>query len=139
MQKLRDQTRTDVKRWAEYQRRQATGNLLLGWYVIRRGLWVRYVGGSEVLIRKVPVGTYGQITHRFSKRSNGLCWVLWTNWQAPVVCDIDSLEPVVGAPIGQPRDHLRKWLRQCRAMDRVWRAEREQEMRSAGRTVDDCS
>lgn len=135
---LRFKTRADVSWWAEHRRELEAGALLLRRYVVRRGLWVRYLRSTEVLIRKVPVGTYGQISGTFGRRSN-LCWVLWTTDSWPVCCDIESLEPLVGTPIGQPRDHLRKWLRLVRAKARVPVAEEERERREADSQLQDRS
>lgn len=138
MRMLRFKTRADVSWWAEHRRELETGALLLRRYVVRRGLWVRYLRLTEVLIRKVPVGTYGQISnaHGLGRK---LCWVLWTTDSWPVYCDIESLEPVVGTPIGQPRDHLRKWRRRVRAKERVLVAEEEQERREADGQLKDRS
>jgi hypothetical protein len=79
---------------------------------LRRGFWVRYIGGRGQLQQPVPFGTYGQVMS-----TAGPTYVLFDHMARPLAIRNDLVEVVPAPPPHHRRGHLRE-------VERKWKARR---------------
>ena len=88
------------------------------WPRLRRGFWVRYIGGRGELQQPVPFGSYGQVV-----ATAGPIYVLFDHLRRPLSVRPDLVEVVPAPPPNHRRWHLRQVERRWKAIRRaraVW-------------------
>ncbi len=132
---MMNKTKTDVTTsagiqlmyWLDRVQRSALGVLHERTPVVRRGQWVRFVGNpSSVRMphRQPPrCGAYGQVAGLLGR---GALIVVFVGTRCYAQVRAADVEPLVGTPVGCPRDHLRRF-RRCTEAHR--RAEERAESR----------
>ena len=87
--------------------------------IVRLGQWVRFVGDPSVVQTNGPLRrwAYGQVLYRW--RGGGLITVIFLGSKTFANLRAADVEPLVGTPIGRPRDHLRRFKRLQKARQRT--------------------
>jgi len=119
-----------MKNWLDRVERIALGIEHFREPRFHRGQWVRFIGDSGSVqsnARPPAPGEYGQVLHfLYGRRNRGGLTVLFIGRKAPANMCVEFLEPLVGVPVGQPRDHLRNFQRRMAGhLRKVQMAERE--------------
>lgn len=103
--------------WIEEMKRIALGAFPNTACTLHPGQWVRFIGDPHAVkgrLRGIPqLGSYGQVWRRVSG-SNHAVYVVFLGAPRLFRLSTAELEPLVGRPVGRPRDHLRRVSRQIR-------------------------
>ena len=122
--------RLQLFHWLDRTVRAAGGVLHERPPVVRRGQWVRFVGNPDVVQtaagRPPRRGAYGQVLRIWP--GGGLLTVVFVGANHFANLRAEDTEPLVGTPIGCPRNHLRMFRRRIEAR---WRARELAEARCA--------
>ena len=107
--------------WLDRTVRIATGVQHFRDPVVRRGQWVRFIGNPSVVqtpdMRPPGRGEYGQVLWRMHPR--GPLTVVFLRSKTFANLRPEDVEPLVGTPIGRPRDHLRRFKQGMKARERA--------------------